>query len=343
MRTIQLCLVILTAIFAAGCPKYRPPVDFNNPDSLVNKLDLNPRLKVMQDQYFCYRFGFNYVGGSGNPCAGSVSDGPAKAKALRNEFLETTVPYLDDAYVNYITDLQKGRDRVNFVADLIELGTSAAVGITNGERSLKIMGIALTAFRGGRRSADLNFYKEQTTPILINKMDANRAKVRAAILEREKKEVDDYPIGAAISDVVDYYNAGTLVRAFTELAKDTAVDAKQSEETVLQLKGVPITHEATQAARDASVLAKQILDTLRDELKDSARAPAATTKLQNMIKTLEADPDLKQMLTEAKVSSSDTDGAKIRGALVSMRRIASDKGDTTKLDKINQSIIDNGK
>jgi hypothetical protein len=140
------------------------------------------------------------------------------------------LPFIDAAYVDFINDLQAGRDRTNFVADVVELGTTAAVGITNGERPLQILGVALTAFRGGRRSADLNFYKEQTTPVLISKMDGNRAKVRATILTRERASVDDYPLGAAISDIVDYYNAGTLVRAFTELQKDTAANERVREQ-----------------------------------------------------------------------------------------------------------------
>lgn len=336
MRRLQLLFLMGSLVFATGCPKYRPKVDFKNPSSFIGKL--NDHIKGRYLAYECYRFGNSSLGS----CSGYTKS-EENAQGTRNELLEEALPYIDSAYIDFITDLQAGRDRTNFVADLIELGTTGTVGIVNGERPLQIIGVALTAFRGGRRSADLNFYKEQTTPVLITKMDGNRAKVRATILQREKLPTKDYPMGAAIADIVDYYNAGTLVRAFTELQKDTAIQTKQSEDTVLQLKGVPITGEATEAQRDVSVNAKQILDALRDDLKDTTKAAAALTKLQNMIKTLEADPDLAQMLTDAKVTSSETDGVKIRGALISMRRNASLKGETVKLDKINQAIADNGK
>lgn len=324
MRKIQLCLLVLTAVFATGCPKYRPKVDFNNKSSLVNKV--NERFRDWQTEYYA---------------ALKVKD-IERAKTARNELLEEALPYIDDAYIDFINDIQRGRDRGNFVADLVELGTSGAIGITKGERAIQILGVALTAFRGGRRSADLNFYKDQSTPILISKMDGNRAKVRATILTREKGSVADYPIGAAIADIVDYYNAGTLVRAFTELSKDTAVQTKQSEDRVLELKGVQITPEATQALRDFSVLAKNILDQLRDDLKDTAKAAAATTKLQNIVKALETDTDLASVLTAADVASSDTDGVKLRAAILSIRRDAADKHNTIRLDKINQAIVDNG-
>src|SRR5205085_2072109 len=188
--------------------KYKPSVNFKDTKNFAQQV--NNQFTEQQTKYFA-----------------ALANDPTKAQMIRNELIEGALPYIDDAYTDFITDLEAGRDRENFVADVVELSASAAVGIIKGpQRSIQIIGIALTAFRGGRRSADLNFYKEQTTPILISKMDGNRARVRATILTREKEGVNTYPIGAAISDIVAYYNAGTLVRAFTELQKDTATQTQ---------------------------------------------------------------------------------------------------------------------
>lgn len=344
MKKLQLYLLLCIVVaFATGCPKYKPKVDFNNPNGLVNKLDLNQRLKILQDRYWCYRFNFDYTPTQANPCSGTVENGPEKAKALRNEFLETAIPYLDDGYTDYITGLQAGQDRANFVADVVELGTSAAVGITNGERPIQILGIALTAFRGGRRSADLNFYKQQTAPILINKMDDNRAKVRATILQREKNSVDDYPIGAAISDIVDYYNAGTLVRAFTQLSKDTAAQAQASEERVLELKGVAISKPATVAEADEAKAALAVLKTLKASLDstDQEEHVAAVHKLQNIVKALENDNDIAPLLKVADVNSEVENGNELLDGLRNIKRKL--PHDSPLQRKINQAIIANGK
>jgi hypothetical protein len=328
MRKIQFSLLLCLLIFATGCPKYKPePVDLNNSKSFVTKLNI-----YFADQQTKYRAALN-----------SVPDGPVKAKAIRNQFIEDVLPYIDEVYTDFITDIQAGRDRTNFIADLVELGASAAVGITNGERPLQIIGVGLTAFRGGRRSADLNFYKEQTTPILINKMDGNRAKVRAMILTREKEGVDTYPIGAAIGDIVAYYNAGTLVRAFTELQKDTAVQTRQSEDNLQLLKGVPLTPEATPDFRNLSVGASDVLQGLFTDLNDPAKKDAATKKLQNIVAALEKDKDVAEVLKNADVSSKDTDGIKIRDALIEIRESAALVNNTDLLNKINQAIVDNGK
>src|SRR5438128_4275225 len=158
MRKIQLCLLILTAAFATGCPKYRPSVNFKDVESFRGQF--NAHLANEQNKYYCYRDGKDYDNSSGIPrctgVTGSLADGPTKAKQVRNDLIDDALTYIDDAYGDFKNDLTAGRDRTNFVADLIELGTSAAVGITKGERPLQILGIGLTAFRGGRRSADAN-------------------------------------------------------------------------------------------------------------------------------------------------------------------------------------------
>jgi hypothetical protein len=238
MRNIQLYLLVLIAAFTTGCPKYRPSVDFGNVDTFRGRL--NQHLLNEQIKYHCYHDGKDYDNSTDPPhctgASGSLADGPARAKQVRNDLIDDALSYIDDAYGDFKNGLAAGRDRTNFVADLIDLGTSAAVGITNGERPLQILGVALTAFRGGRRSADANFYKDQSTPILISKMNGNRARVRTLILENQKKDIDGYRIGTAISDIVDYYNAGTLVDAFTELAGDTAADTKKAQEDLRELK-----------------------------------------------------------------------------------------------------------
>lgn len=325
MKTVQICLLLGVVVFATGCPKYKPSVDFKDTRNLAFRV--NEHFQKKQQEY--------------HSALGNAD--PETARRRRNELIEDTLPYIDSAYEDFITDLTAGRDRINFVADVIELGTSAAIGITNGERPIQILGVALTAFRGGRRSADLNFYRDQSTPLLITKMDGNRARVRATILIREKEGVDTYPIGAAIGDIVSYYNAGTLVRAFTELQKDTAVQTREDEENLEVLKGVRTARASTQAQRDAAVDVLPILESLTEDLNstDAATKAAATTKLKNIVAALEKDPEVLAVLKVADIASTETDGAKLlRGLKTVMRKIPTD---SPLRDKLNSAIAAAGR
>src|SRR6185369_405212 len=60
------------------------------------------------------------------------------------------------------------------------------------------------------------------------------------ILQKRSLSGANYSMKAAIRDMVNYYNAGTLVRAFTELSKSTAAQAQASQARVRVLSG-PIT------------------------------------------------------------------------------------------------------
>jgi hypothetical protein len=329
MRLLQISFLVGAVVFATGCPKpkYGPSVDFKNPSSLVSKI--NEQIDTERKKY--------------QSALDAEAPDLAKAKRIRNELIEDALPFIDGSYLDFITSMQAGRDRNNFVLDLIELGTAASVGITKGERPLQILGVALTAFRGGRRSLDANFYKDQSTPILISKMDGNRAKVRMTILEREKGSVEDYPLGAAVGDLVDYYNAGTLVRAFTQLQQDTAVSTKQSEDNVLILKGVPLTEEATVENRDRRVAASDIIQKLLPFLTgtDAAKKDQATAILRDIVIELQKDNEVAEVLKNANVSSKD-DGIAIRESLITIRRSATLVNNNALLNKIDGVIVDKG-
>jgi hypothetical protein len=321
MRKIQLCLLALTVLFAAGCPKphYRPSVSFDR--GLVDKF--NAALKQQYREYECYRFGATHIDFQGHACTGYTQNFD-NAKAARNELIENALPYIDESYMSFVSDLQAGRDRNNFLLDLVELGTAASVGITKGERPLQIIGVALTAFRGGRKSMDANFYKDTSTPILISKMDGNRAKVRATILEREAKKVEDYSLGAAVSDIVDYYNAGTLVRAFTQLQQDTAIATEASETHLKHLKeagvkGAP-TAEQLKASKDNAKTLRALRKPYTDADKNIEDAKAKITQAtQDVTNAATAITDADQKIGEATAklaaAKNDTEKALAQAAL----------------------------
>jgi hypothetical protein len=296
MRKIQFCLLLLSAVFATGCPKpqYRPSLNFNQ--GMVDKF--NAALKQQYRDYECYRFGPTHIDFQSKVCTGYTQN-LDNAKAVRNELIENALPYIDESYMSFVADIQAGRDRNNFLLDLVDLGTAASVGITKGERTLQIIGVALTAFRGGRKSADANFYKDTSTPILISKMDGNRAKVRATIIEREGKPAGDYSLGAAVSDIVDYYNAGTLVRAFTQLQQDTAVATQESEKALTKAKK----DAGVKGAPSAVVLAasKQHAQELRALWTAFKTADTNVQKAQTKI------DGASQAITQAGIAITDAD------------------------------------
>ena len=235
MRGLILTVLMGITAFTTGCPqepsKKFPAKTFpgatnvtnaSNSKSLVT--NINSYLATAQQEFK-------------TAMDADPADVLGKAQRIRNDAIDDVLAVIDDNYNDYISHIEERRSRTDFVLDIVDLGAGAATGITKGERPNQILGIAMTAFRGGRRSSDLNFYKQQTTSILINKMDDNRATALADILNNRSTPAGDYSMKTAIRDLVDYYNSGTLVRAFAQLTKATGAQALASQAQVRRIKG----------------------------------------------------------------------------------------------------------
>ena len=154
---------------------------------------------------------------------------PQEKFEARNEYATARMNFIDRAFHDYEqTFLQEVRSS-GFLMDFIiaALGIGAA-SIRDAEivRGLTTAGATATA---GRTAFDKEVLMDRTLPTLLNQMRANRAEVKADILERLRLDYAQYPIGLAQSDVDEYYQAGTLVSALTAAA-DSASTRKIAEE-----------------------------------------------------------------------------------------------------------------
>jgi hypothetical protein len=180
---IKVAALFCFVICLSGC-SLQPSSKLN--DAFIAQV--NERLEDMQDVYDCA------IQNKKPPidrkkmiCSGdSISDGSVQAQRIRNDAIDIIKQNIDRNYTTFIANLQNGHSTTEFVADLIDLATGAAIGVNQGKRSNQVLGVALTAFRGGRRSLNSNFFQNQAVPILINKMDDNRAKSYTLILKNKK-------------------------------------------------------------------------------------------------------------------------------------------------------------
>jgi hypothetical protein len=95
--------------------------------------------------------------------------------------------------------------------------------------------------------------------------------------------------------------------------------------------------------RNLSVIAGDILTQLRAELNDDTKKESAINKLQRIVAELEKDKDVATLLDAAGAYSKDTDGAKLRIALMGIRTRAAAANNNDILIKINQAINIYGK
>lgn len=281
-----------------------PP--FNDQNELVTTV--NNYLASQQKRYNCFASGQSFTvtdyltmeGTCPNGIVQSTDEGQRNAKNVRDETIERALFVIDANYVEWVNYLYLGRATGNFVADTVQLTTSGVIGALNGPaETLRVLGIALNTFQGARSSFDLNYFDKQNTTVIVNQMDSNRSKAYAVILAKKDKDIAKYPLAEAIKDLVAYYNAGTLVSAFTALSQQTAINSQASADAVRVLQGIPISIPiTTESTLDIAERAVDILNKLKSSIDNPNEKILATDQLNKIISSLKTDKDFQSIMTE---------------------------------------------
>lgn len=309
MKWIKCLLPVALLVITTACPKTRTPMPAPFRDTLIEgRLG---RLKDLADKY--------------DAAIDSGVPDPGRAKLYRNELLYQAKQLIDANYNDFENDLFVRRASSNVLMDITELGVSAATGITNGERVKTILGIALTAFKGGRRSVDLNFFRERTTEVLALKMRTARARVLQRINLGVQAGVAEYPLASGIDDLIDYLNAGSLNSALLELTGDAGAEAQEARREAGRIK-------------IASFMTKEQVKSVENIRAEFDKIEA---NLRNSATAAKGEKQLNVLLTELGVPSADLQSASLeaRGKMFEDRfEAARRSSDQAALDRIRAAL-----
>ena len=284
MKLLHLTLLLIVVVFATGCPKTRTPMPAPLKDQLIkNRVG---RLVTLANDY-------------DNAVQAGDAQNLARAKLFRNEIIYQVLQLVDDNYNQFENDLFNKRATANVAGDMLELGIAAATGITNGERVKTILGIALTAIKGGRESIDSNYFRERTKEVLAMKMRASKARVLQVIHQGIRLPVGEYPLGAGLDDLINYLHAGSINAALLELAQDTGADAKVAREEAATLKIQPFLTKG-------QVTMLETIDDAREKIRLNLTSGSAPKKSETEARLRKMLPKLGY--TEAEVKAADVPG-----------------------------------
>lgn len=274
-KTILIFLLFFISIFSTGCPNGRA----NMPKVLSDKV-IRYAVDSFQTDLDDYKKAID-------------KNELDKAKLLRNETVFKLKRNIDANYADFENNIYLGKASSNVLFDITELGAAATIGFTNGERVKTIIGTALTAFKGGRKSIDVNFFREKTTESLISTMRAARSKVETKINIGLRNDVVNYTLEEALGDLIDYFFAGSLSNALVELSQQAAATAKDAKSETDQ--------KEKERLRAGFNVTKEI-DTIRNKLfvaiNNGSDAEKSVARL-TLIKVLKT---LKEKLTDFQVT-----------------------------------------
>ena len=151
-----------------------------------------------------------------------------KKQVKRNQVIEELMGLIDDDFEQFTRRLRAGKVAKNLMVKIASIALTGAAPFSSGPAAKALAGID-TGLKAASEAVDVEAWNKQVPEILINTMQAERAKVATDINTMMKKKVAEYSMQAAIRDLIRYRNAGHITPALAALARQAAESATTEE------------------------------------------------------------------------------------------------------------------
>jgi len=176
--------------------------------------------------------------------------------AARNRFVMGRIVQIDLRYIDFIRSMTNDRQQLDAATDLATFTINVAGTLVGGVRSGKNLAAAATVIGGTKETIVKDFYYEKSMDALVGTMNAQRKEVLVSILAGLKAgSIEQYPFELALTQLHEYYMAGTLNGALRFINTTSAEKEKASEARIQDLAILPLSSEtivqSAQAITDA--------------------------------------------------------------------------------------------
>lgn len=204
---------LATALTLAGCASFS-----GGPDPLVSANDEIAALESSfdSDQVLAY-----FAAPPGSPTRTN----------LRNQIVSTRLYALDLRFADYVRDLSKELRGGAFGADALSIALTGAATIIDPSTATTVLAGIDTAIKGARQAFNKEILVEQTLPVLLTQMQADRTRVATQIWYSLANRSDsEYPLPLALAQLQDYYRAGTIAGALISVNESASQSAAAASE-----------------------------------------------------------------------------------------------------------------
>lgn len=168
---------------------------------------------------------------------------PGQRRGKRDQIVRARLYAIDihyDVFTREVTGQQKA---FAIGSDLVSAGLTGAATLAKSAATKTRLTTYASAALGVRSTVDKELYYSKTLPAVISQMDASRRTVLAKITEGLARTDADYPLVAALSDLQDYYVAGTLNGALNQISKDAGTKTQAAEDRIARVTTLSATYD----------------------------------------------------------------------------------------------------
>lgn len=171
----------------------------------------------------------------------------ASRRQQRNDWIGARMYAVDLNYTAYESNLTRERQGVGLGATLATLGLTTASTLATHIATKDTLTAVAGVVTGARAAYNDEVLIAHSIQWIQSQMRAQRARVAQRILLGMRMSTQDYPLPAALSDLEEYYRAGTFTGGIISTGETVAVDARLSEQ--LKADRVELAFVATPAGR----------------------------------------------------------------------------------------------
>jgi hypothetical protein len=153
--------------------------------------------------------------------------------SCRNEIIAARMHVTDIRFSEFEENLFRETRELGFGATLVTLGLTSGAAFAGGQASQVLAGVAAFII-GAREAFQKEVLAERTVVAIHTAMRANRAQVALRLRTGLNQPITQYPLALGLSDLNDYYNAGTVLGALIGITETVGVQARKAEEELQQ-------------------------------------------------------------------------------------------------------------
>lgn len=222
----------------------------------------------------------------------------------RNRFISGRLVQIDLQYLKFIRTLTADKQQLDAATDIAALSINLAGTLVGGVQAKTNLAAVAAGISGAKATIDKDFYYEKSIEALVATMNAKRKEMLISILTGLSSSIDQYPFERALTDLQQYYLAGTLNGAVQFINVQAAESEAKSDKKINVLYQLPIPTESqvtnvtllTEAIGSSDLTADQARKALKMLGVAEATLPSSLndTALQPGLKAL-----LKQQVAQA--------------------------------------------
>lgn len=155
----------------------------------------------------------------------------------RNKFIASRLVITNIEYLKYIKNVSAEESQIHSATDILVLSLDVAATAFTPAATKTILS-ALSSITGGTRLAiDKNAYADKAMSALVSAMNAQRKEVLKRVVAGSAMSLNGYTFEQALSDINDYYLAGTINGALSSIQRDASVKEAAADSAITILMG----------------------------------------------------------------------------------------------------------